>query len=252
MNEEFEIKELVAKDITAAVNLVRTSFHERYIISSIYRGKGINEFIISELKNNFSPYKYFVLYVNTKVAAYAEFKIFKKQNMAFLNIVAVSTDYKNQKLGSKIFEYSRDYFKKEGIQTIELDVYLTNKVAVSWYKKYGFKTLSSKSFYKVELNDENHSKKDIYINNFPQYIEIKKALGFYFLDTSIENKNFKFGVIEDDLILRGMYDQSINPHMVYMSKTLKVKNIYYLGKECQFSECKFIDQIDRMSLNIKS
>jgi len=30
-----------------------------------------------------------------------------------------------------------------------------------------------------------------------------------------------------------------------------LKNIYYIGNECQFSECEFIDQIDRMRLNIK-
>ena len=251
MNEEVEIKELEVKDVSTVVGLVRDSFHKNYIIPSIYRGKGINKFIKSELENKFSPYKYFVLYVNNKVAAYAEYKIFKKQNMAFLNIVSVSADYKNQKLGSKILENSRDFFQKQGFQSIELDVFATNLVAVNWYKKYGFERLSSKSFYKVVLNERIQNGNDINIRNFPQYKEIKKILGFYFLDTIIENRDFMFGVIEDDLIIRGMYDKSINSHLAYLCKTLMVKNIYYIGNESQFSECEFIDQIDRMRLNIK-
>lgn len=251
MSEEFEIKELEAKDVATVVDLVRTSFDSNYIIPSIYRGKGIAKFILSELENEFSPYKYFVLYCNNKIAAYTEYKIFKKQSMAFLNIVSVSNKYKNQRLGSKIFEYSRDYFKTGGFQSIELDVYASNSVAINWYKTYGFEQLSSKLFYKVELNRDSQNKNDVYIKNFPQYKEIKNTLGFYFLDTSIENKDTMFGVIEDDLIIRGVFDQSINLHLSYICKVLKMNNIYYIGNECQFPECKFIDQIERMKLNIK-
>ena len=207
MNEEIEIKELEVNDVNTVVGLVRDSFNNNYIIPSIYRGKGISKFIKSELENKFSIYKYFVLYANNKVAAYVEYKIFKKQNMAFLNIVAVSADYKNQKFGSKILEYSICFFQKQGFQSIELDVYATNLIAINWYEKYGFERLRSKSFYKVAINKRVQNVNDIYIKNFPHYKEIKNILGFYFLETIIENRDFMFGIIEDDLIIRGIYDE---------------------------------------------
>lgn len=250
MNEKYDIRELEAKDVAGVVSLVKSSFNENYLLTSIYRCKGINEFIISELENEFSLYKYFVLCVNDNLAAYIEYKVFKKKNMTFLNIVSVSNEFKNHKFGSKIFEYSKAYFQKEGFQSMELDVYATNKIALGWYKKYGFEKLRSNSFYRVNLNKVSQNKSDIYIKNFPQYKVIKRTLGFYFLNVIIECKDVILGVIENDLIIMGEYYQSINPHLSYISKTLLVKNIYYIGNECHFPECKFIDQIERMKLNI--
>ncbi|SED67595.1 Acetyltransferase (GNAT) family protein [Tenacibaculum sp. MAR_2010_89] len=251
MNEEFEVSELLAKDVDTVVNLVRTSFKKSYIIPSIYRGEGINKFILNELENEFSPYKYFVLYINNKVVAYTEYKMFKKQNMAFLNIISVSNEYKNQRIGSRIFEYSKKYFQKKRFQSIELDVYSTNLLAVDWYSKYGFKKLNFKIFYELELNRSSENKNSIYIKNFPQYKEMKKIFGFYFIDISIQDKDIKIGVIENDLFIRGNYDESVNSHLIYISKALEIRKIYYIGNEYQFSELKFIDQIERMGLNIE-
>ncbi|WP_348713012.1 GNAT family N-acetyltransferase [Tenacibaculum sp. 190524A05c] len=253
MSEEPKIKELETKDISDVVELVRNSFHENYIIPSIYRGKGIAEFISNELENKFTAYKYFVLKIKDKVAAFAEFKIFKNINMVFLNIIAVSNDYKNKKLGSKIFEYSRAYFQKNGFYSIELDVYSSNSIAINWYKNYGFQSFNLNSFYEIELNvvDISINESDIYIKNFPQYKEMKRVYGFYFLDINIENKNFKLGLIGNDLFIRGDYDKFVYPYLTNIKRNLGINKIYYIGSEYQFSELKLIDKIERMGLNIK-
>ena len=249
MKEKFDIRELEVKDVLKIVTLVRTSFHTNYIKPSIYRGQGVDRFILSELENQFSPYKYFVLYVNNKVAAYTEYKIFSQLNMVFLNIIAVSNNFKNQKFGSIIFEFSRDYFKKKGFKTIQLDVYSTNTVAINWYTKYGFNRLSSNFFYKMEMN-KKHIENNIIIKNFPQFKVMKSTLGFSFLETSINNEDFNFGIIEDDIFVRGKYDYSISCHIAYISKILNMRNIYYIGNEALSSESNFIDKIERMELNL--
>src|SRR5665647_738318 len=132
MKEKYNIKELDKNDIALAVNLVRRSFNNDFLIPSIYRSKGIERFIANELENRFSPYKYFVICIDNVIVGFVEFKIFSNLSMAFLNIICISNEYKNKGVGSTLFEYCRAYFLKNNFKSIQLDVYKTNVQALKW------------------------------------------------------------------------------------------------------------------------
>ena len=221
------------------------------MIPSIYRAKGIEKFISNELDNLFSPYKYFVLCYENEIAGYVEYKIFESTSTAFLNIIAVSNDYKQKGIGRKLFEYSRNFFSQRGFNSIQLDVYKTNTVAFNWYLSFGFGHKSSNSFYQIELDAKHQKPNQIYIQNYPQYKELHKKFGFYFLDVTIANENIRLGTIEKDLIVRGVFTQSLREQLLYFSKILEFENLYFIGGNCEFEECKFMNEIIRMELNIK-
>lgn len=249
--EKYSIRSIEKEDVAKVVRLVTTSFEKEYLIPSIYKGKGIEKFISNELDNQFSPYKHFVLCYENEIAGYVEFKIFESTSTAFLNIIAVSNDYKQKGIGRKLFEYSRIFFSQRGFNSIQLDVYKTNTVALNWYLSFGFEQKSSNSFYKLELDAKNQRPNQIYIQNYPQYKELQKIYGFYFLDLTIGNENIRLGTIEKDLIVRGVYTQSLREQLLYFSETLEFENLYLIGSNCEFEECKLMNEIIRMELNIK-
>jgi ribosomal protein S18 acetylase RimI-like enzyme len=250
MKENYNIRNLNENDILSVVNIVRGSFDEEYLLPSIYRGKGIEKFINNELKNKFSPYKYFVLCNDELVIGYAEFKVFKSESMAFLNIISVRDEYKNKGVGRKLLEYCQDFFFKNGFNAIQLDVYKTNIIALNWYNDFGFNLIKTNSLYRINFNNKTPVFNNIYIQNFPQFQELQQTLGFYFLDVIIGNKNIVIGFIENDLFLRGNYDQSIYAQLEYLSNSLKIKNVYFIGNICQSLECSFINEIIRMELKL--
>lgn len=250
--EKYNIRFAKKEDVADIVKLVRTSFDENYLIPSIYRGRGIEKFLLHELDNPFSPYRYFVLCDDNEIAGYAEYKIFESSSLAFLNIISVNNKYKNKGIGRKLFDYTKVFFLEEGFKAIQLDVYETNTIALNWYSCFGFKQLSAVSFSKILLKQNaNEKQSKVYIQNYPQYKELQKTLGFYFLDLTLKNENIRIGVIEQDLIVRGNYSQELKEHMAHFSETLAFENVYFLGTDCQPEECEFIDKVIRMELNMK-
>lgn len=249
--ERYRIEELKKEDVETVVNLVRSSFEKKYLIPSIYRGKGIDKFISNEIDNPFSPYKYFVLWDENTIAGYAEYKIFESTSTAFLNIISVSNDYKNKGIGRKIYEYSKNFFIEKGFASIALDVYESNKIALDWYINFGFKQISSNSFYEIKLKDTDQDDSKIFIQNFPQYKELQNSYGFYFLDVVIENENHRLGTIDEDLIVRGNYSSFLEKQLPILSKKFQFKKIYFVGSESQSEGFEFVDKILRMELNIK-
>ena len=250
-NEEYSIRSIVKEDVKKVVGLVRSSFEKEYLISSIYRGKGIEKFISNELDNQFSSYRYFILCHENDIAGYVEFKIFESTSVAFLNIIAISNDYKQKGVGRKLFDFSRSFFSHRGFSSIQLDVYKTNTVALNWYLSLGFKQKSFNSFYKIGLDVKNQKPNQIYIQNYPQYKELHKIFGFYFLDITIAFENMRLGTIENDLFVRGVYTQSLREQLLAFSKEFKFENIYFVGSYCEFEECKSMNEIIQMELNIK-
>ena len=154
-------------------------------------------------------------------------------------------------IGRKLFEYSRNFFLERGFNSIQLDVYKSNTIALNWYLSLGFEQKSSNSLYKIELEAKNQKPNKINIQNYPQYLELQKIFGFYFLDLTIENEKSRVGTIENDLIVRGIYTQSLREQLSYFLEVLKFENIYFIGSNCEFKECIFIDKIFRMELKIK-
>lgn len=251
MKEVHNIRPIQPDDVVAVVNIVGSSFDNNYLIPSIYRCKGITDFISFEINNMFSPYRYFVYCIDEEIAGYAEYKIFKNTGVAFLNIIAVNNKFKNKGIGGLLFNYTRDFFIEEGFSSIHLDVYKTNLVALKWYKGFGFKKTSSNYFYKVGIDSENQKCSEFVIQNYAQYKVVNDAFGFYFLDISNANEDIRLGTIDGDLFIRGKYPQSLRMQLDDFSKKIFFRNLYYIGSECSFNECEFIDKIIRMELNIK-
>lgn len=249
--EKYSIRSIVKEDIGKVVNLVTTSFEKDFLIPSIYRGKGIEKFISNELDNKFSPYRYFVFCYENEIAGYAEYKIFENTSTAFLNIIAVSNDYKQKGIGRELFVYSRNFFSQRGFDSIQLDVYKTNTVVLNWYLSFGFEQKSSNLFYKIGLDAKKQKTNQIYIQNYPQYKELHKIFGFHFLDVTIADENIRLGIIEKDLIVRGVYTQSQREQLLSFWKEMEFENLYFIGSNCEFEECKFMNEIIRMELNIK-
>ncbi|HEY1196823.1 GNAT family N-acetyltransferase [Flavobacterium sp.] len=251
MKERYRIEELKKENLKLVVELVRSSFENKYLIPSIYRTKGIEKFISNELENHFSPYRYFVMFENDVIMAYAEYKIFEGQSTAFLNIIAVNNEFKNKGVGKKIYEYTKNKFLKDGFDTIALDVYESNKIALNWYLNFGFIQKKSNSFYEIDIKKDLEHKSKIFIQNFPHYKELQKIYGFYFLDILIENESYKLGTIEQDIIVRGNYSESLKNQLSLLSKQSEINKFYLLGDEKESEELKLIDKIFRMELNLK-
>jgi hypothetical protein len=118
------------------------------------------------------------------------------------------------------------------------------------YERFGYKKVDSQSFYKLQLETIAQSKNDIYIQNYPQFKILHNKLGFSFLEVAIQDKSFKFGVVDNDLIIRGSYDSSVKQYLKCLCEILKLENIYIIGNPSKFKELEFIDNIYRMKLNL--
>lgn len=249
--ETHNIREIDKTDIAGIVALVRSSFENDYLIPSIYRANGIEKFIADELENTFSPYRYFVLCSEGDIVGYTEYKVFEGASTAFLNIIAVADNHKNKGIGKKLFEFTRAFFLEKGFKLMALDVYVSNSIALNWYANFGFKSGSLTSLYKIELDVENQKEKAIYIQNYPQYKQAHKAFGFYFLEIAIGKESMRLGVIEKDLIVRGNYTQSLREQLRYFTAGFEFENLYFIGNNCSFEECRLVDKIIRMELNLE-
>ncbi len=62
--------------------------------------------------------------------------------------LAVSKEYRNKSIGSKLIEETINVFSNNGINQISLDVRISNDIAINLYKKYKFKqVLIRKKYY---------------------------------------------------------------------------------------------------------
>ena len=250
MKENYKINLLQPKDVSKVIDIVKASFERTYLIPSIYRGKGIENFISNEIENPFSPYRYFVLFETNVIVGFAEYKIFESTSTAFLNIIAVNNDCKNKGIGKKLFEYTKNYFGERGFESLALDVYESNTVAFNWYKGFGFNQTNSTAFYEIEIERKKQESAKIYIQNYPQYKALQNKYGFYFLDIVVGNESIRLGTIDKDLIIRENYSPSLRLNLPYLLAKFEFEKIYFIGNDSH-TEFRIIDKIIRMELNIK-
>ncbi|TXF77540.1 GNAT family N-acetyltransferase [Chryseobacterium sp.] len=249
MKESCRIETLKPDEVGTVVSIVKNSFEPLYLIPSIYRGDGIAHFIAAELQNPYSMYRYFVLYEGDVLAGYAEYKIFENTSTAFLNIIAVNTQYKNQGIGKKLFLYTKNLFEKQGFGAIALDVYESNTIALNWYYGFGFIKTDTTPFY--EVNPEKIADPDgsICLQNYPQYRVVQEQYGFYFLDMNVGGESFRIGTIGNDAIVRGSYSDRLSRGLPHIRISLQLDKVYFIGKEIH-PDFVFIDRINRMELKI--
>lgn len=253
MKENYKIKQLEIDDVKDFVRIIRESFQSHHLVPSIYRGKGVEQFIINEMDNIFSPYKYFVAYHNNQVVGSAEFKVFAGSNTFFLNMIASEKEFKGKGIGKSILNFAVDFFVRLGYENFQLDVYQDNNVALNWYLTLGFKQMEYKSLYKVNTKSYKLEEQRIYIQNYPQYKINKDSYGFNYIDVVSHNESMRIGVIGDDLIFRGEYRDTTKIIAKILHDSLYFKNIYFIGKDnmTNRSELIFMNNIIRMELKLK-
>lgn len=250
MKENYKIRLIDKNDVERFVQIFRESFKTEYLIPSIYRGLGIKNFILNELNNPLSPYRYFGLFYNDKLIGCAEYKIINKDTF-FLNLIASDNEFKGKGVGKAIINNTFEYFSKKGYNKVQLDVYEDNEFVLKWYQSLGFVELYKKSIYKLDnfICDETTS--PVYILNYPQYKQLSEYYGFNYIDVMIDNKIVRLGVIENDLIIREEYSEYSKFASAYILKKLNFMNIYFIG-DCNHKEPEliFMNNILRMELNL--
>lgn len=249
MKEAVSIHLLQELEIEEAVELVRSSFNKLHLETSIYRSQGIGGFILSELSNKYSPYKYFVAKIDGAVVGFTEFKMFKDSNTAFLNMVATSSNHKGKGIASKLLNYAISFFKDLQFDNLQLDVFESNVIAKNWYEGIGF-SLESKSFFYKYVGEENNTFDDrILVNNFGQFQCLYNGFGFSFLQVFIDCKHFSIGAIDKNLILKDtvLTSDNINSLRLYL-KRFNLYNVFYIGKEIVNKDYRETDMINRMKL----
>ncbi len=252
MKENYFIRKISKNDIERFVQIFRESFKSEYLIPSIYRGVGIEKFIELELINPFSLYYYFGFYYDDTIIGCAEFKIINNDTF-FLNLIASDDQFMGKGIGSALVNYAFKFFTNKGCSKVQLDVYEDNDIALNWYNSLGFIELNKKSIYKLDnalLEEEEEY--SIYILNFPQYWKLIDTFGFYYIEVAIDDTTIRLGVINNDLIIRGEFNQYSRLASKYILKVMNFNCIYYVG-DCDRDETEltFMNNILRMELNLK-
>lgn len=79
------------------------------------------------------------------------------EGIGFITNVSVDIEYKGHGVASDLIKQVKEYASKNGIETIELEVYQENTKAINFYHKHGFALYGSTlktllMFYKIERN----------------------------------------------------------------------------------------------------
>lgn len=253
MNDEVKIRLAEEKDIQKIISLVKTSFDEAYLIASIYSCFGIEKFLNNEIKNDYSPYRYFIAEINEVVVGFAEFKMFQESSCAFLNMIATDNNFKGKGIANHIFTSAKNFFLNLGFLNIQLDVFSSNSIAKKWYFSLGFSEENTKGFYKyleTEILDENINN-DILITNFSNFKCLYDYFGFSFLQLSLNRKEINIGIINKNGIFRGTLSDTVShKKIVNLLAKKNITKIYYIGEDIEDAKFEKIDEIIRLKLDI--
>ncbi|SUI97317.1 putative acetyltransferase [Sphingobacterium spiritivorum] len=252
MKEDIKIDFAIIDDVESIVSLVRSSFDKSYLEISIYKCKGIASFIITELNNQYSPYKYLVAKIGDKIVGFVEFKMFPHNSTAFLNMIATDNTHKGLGIAKKIFSYSENYFREQLYSNIQLDVFQSNEVARQWYEKMGFVKEESSYFCQQHIGDASKHIQDILILNLSQFNCLYEKFGFSFLQMSAGEQSFTLGIIDENIIIReDKISEEILVAVKSFFKDYNFKMIYYKGQDKNLEKYKYIGEIHRMKLTLQ-
>jgi [ribosomal protein S18]-alanine N-acetyltransferase len=125
MNNNLIIRDMKLEDIDGVYNVEKSCFPDPWSKESFKK----------EIQNKLA--KYLVAQVEDKVVGYigAWFVI----DEAHITNVAVSPEYRGQRIGDKIVKCFIDECNDNKINAMTLEVRVSNIVAQNLYKKYGFK-----------------------------------------------------------------------------------------------------------------
>ena len=99
-----------------------------------------------DLENNVFT-RYYIYKKDNEIVAFINYQIMYEK--AELIQISVLDNYQNQKIASNLLEYMINDLKKNNVESITLEVKVTNEKAIHLYKKYGFKEIGiRKGYYK--------------------------------------------------------------------------------------------------------
>lgn len=103
-------------------------------------GKFQSENAITNQINN-ENYTYFYILFDNQKSGYIGLS--GKQNYLFLSKIYIKKEYRHKGLGTKTFDFIKQFALKNGYNKIQLTVNKYNENTINAYKKWGFKTVDS-------------------------------------------------------------------------------------------------------------
>ena len=99
-----------------------------------------------DIKNN-SFTNYYIYKIDNNVVAFINYQVMYER--AELIQISVKEEYQNQKIASKLLEFMFNDLKEKQVESVTLEVKVTNEKAIHLYKKFGFIEISlRKGYYK--------------------------------------------------------------------------------------------------------
>lgn len=100
--------------------------------------------MLLDIKNNIFT-KYFTYVIDNKPVAFINYYlIYERAELININ---VTSNYQNQKIGTKLLEYMINDCKNNNINNITLEVKVTNYNAIHLYEKFEFKKIGLRKGY---------------------------------------------------------------------------------------------------------
>jgi ribosomal-protein-alanine N-acetyltransferase len=140
MNLDIQLRKFTLSDLDRISEIERSSFtddaYSKTRFESLYR-KHPDDFIVAELEGKIVGY----------IIAY------DSGGFGDFDSVAVDPKYRGFGIGCLLVNYMLDRFKQKGLKRASLEVRTTNKTAISFYQKLGFKiTKTITGFYRGSGN----------------------------------------------------------------------------------------------------
>jgi ribosomal protein S18 acetylase RimI-like enzyme len=252
MREEISIEPLTHSLIPRVVSIAHEVFNKVYFTASIYRGNGIDRFIEHELANPLSAYNYFSIQSNGKMAGFCEFKTVSPST-AFLNMIGIASDMTGKGVATSVLMKCIEKYRRDKYECMMLDVFQSNKAAISIYERLGFIAESQKYLYTLSSGDseqEDRSMENIFLLNYPQLIELQKNFGFGLVEYRKNGTNHKLGLVDSDLIIYDCSSLEQIKDADEIRKTLGLKSVYLFSGEGKLENCTRMDAILRMKLKL--
>ena len=168
-NSFVEIREATIDDMVYISEINMSSWIDSYggIISSDYLENLVNrkEEIIKNFETTFDDKNYLVAVYNGEIVGYLEYELSNKYSLDLsidseICSLYVKKEYRNLGIGSKLFSFSVDIFKKNGKSKIGLWCIKDNDLAISFYMKKGGEIIKETDF---TLDGDNNKYKMIAI-----------------------------------------------------------------------------------------
>lgn len=105
---------------------------------------------LSELQNKFA--RYFVLLDQERVIGYAGMWLFAGES--HITTIAVHPDYRSRGYGRMLMMTLIEYSKKHNVDTMVLEVRVSNSAAIRLYASLGFKRIGMRRNYYMETRED--------------------------------------------------------------------------------------------------